>query len=80
MPSARKVSSLTAMTSASAEFLIRAMNTLPRGATTVRKAWGSTTTPSTCWNVNPSERAASAWPWATALMPDRTVSATNVPV
>ena len=55
------------------------MNRPPRGATTVRNAWGSTTIRSTWGKVSPSERAASAWPRLTELMPARTVSATNAP-
>ncbi len=63
-----------------AEFLMRAMKMLPRGWTTVRRAWGMITSPRTWGNVMPRARAASAWPTATELTPARTVSATNVPV
>ena len=70
----------TEMMVARAEFLMRAMKMLPMGWTTVRRAWGRTTVVIDCGNVMPSERAASAWPLATELIPARTASATNVPV
>jgi hypothetical protein len=58
-------------------FLISAITTLMIGGTTVRNACGSTTSRSDWVNVSPIERAASAWPTPTALMPDRTASQKN---
>ena len=63
-----------------AEFLMRAMKMLPRGWTTVRIACGRTMTPSSGGKVIPNDRAAAPWPLATAFIPERTVSPTNVPV
>jgi urease alpha subunit len=68
------VSSKTAKAAAIEVFLVRAMTTLMSGGTTVRKAWGRTTSRSDWVKVRPMERAASAWPTPTALMPDRTAS------
>jgi hypothetical protein len=68
------VSSTTPKAAAIELFLIRAMTTLISGGITVRKAWGRITSWSDCPKVRPMERAASAWPTPTALMPDRTAS------
>ena len=57
-----------------------AMITLPSGGTTVRSACGSTTWARDWVKVSPIERAASAWPGDTALMPDRIASQTNAGV
>ena len=54
-----------------------AMTTLPSGGTTVRSACGMTTSDSVCPKVRPMERAASAWPAGTALMPERIASQTK---
>ena len=68
-------------TSAAIEvFLTMAIQTLPRGGTTVRKACGSTTSRRDWPTVSPSARDASAWPAETALMPDRTASLTKAAV
>src|SRR4029453_15885805 len=69
---ATAVSSTTPKAAAIEVFLVRAMTTLISGGTTVRKAWGRTTSRSDWVKVRPMERAASAWPTPTALMPDRT--------
>ena len=68
------VSSATPKAAAIEVFLVRAMTTLIRGGITVRKAWGRTTSRSDWVKVRPMERAASACPTPTALMPDRTAS------
>ena len=80
MSLAALVSSGTAMATATPEFLSRAMKMPPSGPTTVRRAWGMTTRRRTWGKVRPRARAASTWPLETELMPDRTVSPTNVPV
>ena len=61
-------------------FFVSAMKTLASGATTLRSACGRTTKRIDWPNVRPMERAASPWPTPTALMPDRTASATKAPV
>ena len=61
----------TEMMVASAEFLMRAMKMLPRGWTTVRRAWGMTTGPAPAGTSVPATRPASAWPTATELIPAR---------
>ena len=58
-------------------FFVSAMKTLMSGGTTVRSAWGSTTCRRVCGKVSPIERAASAWPMPTELMPERTASQKN---
>jgi hypothetical protein len=63
-----------------AEFLIMAMMTLPSGGTTLRSAWGMTTKRSDWVKVRPMERAASAWPGETELIPLRTASQTKAAV
>ena len=63
-----------------AEFLNIAMITLPSGGTTVRSACGSTTSRRDWPKVRPMDRAASAWPAETELMPERTASQTNAEV
>ena len=68
------------MIDATDEFLVRAMNRLPSGATTVRSAWGSTTMRSTWRNVSPRRGPPRPARSATALMPERTVSAMKAPV
>ncbi len=73
-------SSSTEIRAARDEFLIRAMNSVPSGATTVRKAWGSTMIRRTWGKVRPRARAASPWPRATAFTPERTISPTKAPV
>ncbi len=65
------------MVAATEVFLVSAMSTLPSGGTTVRKAWGSTTSPSTCRNGRPSARAASPCPTPTLLIPERSASQTK---
>ncbi len=60
-----------------AEFFVSAMKMLLSGGTTVRVAWGSTTSCRVWANVMPIERAASACPSGTVLMPERTASQTN---
>ena len=45
-----------------------------------RKAWGRTTSRIEPAKVRPMERAASAWPSGTELMPDRIASQTKVEV
>ena len=65
---------------ASAEFLIIAMMTLPSGTIADFHACGSTTQRRFWVKVRPIERAASAWPAGTALMPVRIASQTNAPV
>jgi hypothetical protein len=76
----RELSSLTENPAAIEVFLTMAIQTLPSGGITVRNAWGSTTSRSVWANVRPIAREASAWPGDTALMPDRTASATNAAV
>ena len=61
-------------------FLVSAMRMLASGGITERIACGSTMSRSICPNVMPSERAASAWPRSTALIPERTASHTNAAV
>ena len=58
-------------------FLINAIKTDPSGMITARNACGSNTIRRFWLNVNPSERAASAWPSGTVFTPDRSVSHTN---
>src|SRR5918994_4505417 len=59
---ATAVSSTTPKAAAIEVFLVRAMTTLISGGTTVRKAWGRTTSRIDWVKVRPMERAASAWP------------------
>ena len=73
------VSSTTEMALASEVFFVRAISTFVSGATTLRSACGGYE-PQVCGNVSPIDRAASAWPTPTALMPERMASATNAPV
>ena len=61
-------------------FLVSATKMLISGGMTVRNAWGRITVPRLWPNVIPIDRAASAWPVATLLMPDRTASQTNAAV
>jgi hypothetical protein len=75
-----ELSSLVAKPAAIELFFTMAMNTLPKGGITVRKAWGRTTSRSDCPKVRPIARDASACPAETALMPDRTASQTNAAV
>ena len=67
-------SSATANALAIEVFFVSAMTTLISGGTTVRKACGSTMCRSVWANVSPIDRAASAWPTPTELMPERTAS------
>lgn len=60
-----------------AEFFVRAMKMLLSGGITERVACGRTTSRRVCGNDMPIERAASAWPSGTVLMPERTASQTN---
>ena len=71
------VSSSTPNAAAIEVFLVRAMTTLISGGTTVRNACGRITSRSDWVKVSPMERAASACPTPTALMPDRTASQKN---
>jgi len=71
------VSSSTPKAAAIEVFLVKAMTTLMSGGTTVRNAWGRITSRSDWVKVSPIERAASACPAPTALMPDRTASQKN---
>ena len=57
-----------------------AMITLPSGGTTVRSACGSTTKRRLWVKSRPIDRAASAWPAETELMPARTASQTKADV
>ncbi len=58
-------------------FLVIAISVLANGGITARNAWGSTTSWRVCPKVIPTDRAASAWPAAIELMPDRSASQTN---
>ena len=58
-------------------FLVSAIRVLPSGATAPRNACGRMTWRSVWVKVRPIERAASAWPVGTVLMPQRSDSQTN---
>ena len=58
-------------------FLVRAISVLPSGVIAPRKACGSTTSRRLWVKVSPTDRAASAWPVGTVLMPLRSDSQTN---
>ncbi len=74
------MASVTPKASAIAVFLVSAIRMLASGGMTVRIACGRTISCSVWPKVSPSERAASAWPTSTALMPERTASHTNAAV
>ncbi len=61
-------------------FLKRLRYWLPIGGRMIRKAWGRTMNRSSCALVRPSAPPASDWPFETARMPPRTISAMNAAV
>ena len=73
----RLVSSLTPTADASDDPSTTPMKMFTSGCTIVRNAGGRITYRSDCVNVKPSERAASACPTGTVLIPPRTASQTN---
>ena len=72
--------SATPIAEAIVVFFVNAISTDPSGMIAARKAWGSRTIRRFWPNVKPSERAASAWPNGTVLIPARSVSQTNAAV
>src|SRR6185312_10066611 len=65
------------ITEPSAVPLVMAMVRLVSGGIVRRMACGSTTEPSVCAKVRPVERAASHWPFGTAVMPAQKISSAN---
>ena len=68
------------MAAPSDEFLVRLRYWLVSGGTMTRIACGTMTSRSRSPSLRPSDWAASVWPWLTARMPPRTVSAMNAAV
>ncbi len=62
------------MSDTSEESFIIAMNSLPMGGMTMRKAWGRTIRRRVCVRDMPNAWAASCWPLLTAWMPARKIS------
>ena len=75
-----EVSVATEAAAATVEFLSRAISVLPSGATEPRNACGRMTIDADWKKLRPSERAASACPSGTVLMPLRSDSHTNADV
>ena len=65
------------ITEPSAVPLVMAMVRLVSGGTVSRIACGSTTQLSVCRNDRPVDRAASHWPFGTAVMPAQKISSAN---
>ena len=68
------------MATASEEFLVRFRYWLVSGGMITRSACGITTRRSVGPRRSPSACAASVWPWLTARMPARTISAMKAAV
>ena len=73
----RPEASATDAAAATVEFLVRAMSTLPSGATDPRNACGRMISRAAGQNDSPIARAASAWPTGTVLTPERSASQTK---
>ena len=73
----RPAASATPMIAATVVFLISAISVEPSGAIAPRNACGRITSRSDWPNVSPIDRAASACPPGTVLMPLRSASQTN---
>jgi len=75
-----EVSVATDAAAATVEFLSKAINVLPNGATEPQKVCGRITCVADWKKFNPRARQASAWPTGTVLRPDLNDSQTNAAV